>query len=132
MQPIVGCLLSVELDDAAPTPGMVRQQKPPAIALLVQNDAGYRNLSKLLSAAYLGAEPGDWPHVKADLLAAHSEGLIALTGGPGGPLNRLIVEGQPEAAEEALAQTLRAFSATVFISNCSATVCRKNARRKMR
>ena len=115
VQPIVGCLLSVELDEAAPLPGMVRQQKPPAIALLVQNDLGYRNLSKLLSAAYLGAEPGDWPHVKADKLAAHAEGLIALTGGPGGPINRLIVEGQPDAAEEALDKLSAIFGDRLYI-----------------
>jgi DNA polymerase-3 subunit alpha len=115
VQPIVGCLLSVELDDAAPTPGMVRQQKPPAIALLVQNDLGYRNLSKLLSAAYLGAEPGDFPHVKREMLAAHADGLIALTGGPGGPLNRLIVEGQPEAAEETLGKLSAIFGDRLYI-----------------
>jgi DNA polymerase III subunit alpha len=98
VQPIVGALLSVELGETPPTPGMVRQQRPPALALLVQNEAGYRNLSKLLSAAYLGAEPGDWPHVKAATLALYTDGLIALTGGAGGPLNRLINEGQPAAA----------------------------------
>src|SRR5579862_9074151 len=98
VQPIVGCLLSVELEDAAPANALATRRKPPGLPLLVQNDAGYRNLTKLLSAAYLGAEPGDWPHVKAAMLAEHSEGLIALTGGPGGPLNRLIVEGQPDAA----------------------------------
>ncbi len=96
VQPIVGALLSVELGEAAP--GLVRQQRPPALALLVQNALGYRNLAKLLSAAYLGAEPDDWPHVKTARLAAHAEGLIALTGGPGGPLNRLIDDGQPAAA----------------------------------
>ncbi|HEV2562215.1 MAG TPA: DNA polymerase III subunit alpha [Rhizomicrobium sp.] len=98
VQPIVGCLLSVDLEDAPQIAVIGTRQKPPSLALLVQNDTGYRNLSKLLSAAYLGAEPGDWPHVKADLLAGHCDGLIALTSGPGGPLNKLIVEGQPEAA----------------------------------
>src|SRR6185312_7461891 len=98
VQPIVGCLLSVELDESAAPNAMGTRRKPPALPLLVQNDVGYRNLTKLLSTAYLGAEPGDYPHVKRATLAAHGEGLIALTGGPGGPLNRLIVEGQPDAA----------------------------------
>jgi DNA polymerase-3 subunit alpha len=99
VQPIVGALVSVDLDETPKVAGLTTQQKPPFLPLLVQNDAGYRNLSKLLSAAYLGAAPGDWPHVTAKELAEHSEGLIALTGGPGGPLNRLIVEGQPAAAD---------------------------------
>src|SRR5882672_8440539 len=66
VQPIVGCLVSVELEGPPPANAQGSRRKPPAIALLVQNEAGYRNLSKLLSAAYLGAEPGDWPHVGGD------------------------------------------------------------------
>src|SRR5882672_1713012 len=54
VQPIVGCLLSVELEETQnAVPGSKR--KPPAMAFLVQNDAGYQNLSKLISSAYLGA-----------------------------------------------------------------------------
>ena len=81
----------------------------------MQNEAGYRNLAKLLSAAYLGAEPGDWPHVKAALLAAHAEGLIALTGGPGGPLNRLIEEGQPGAAAALLDRLKAMFGDRLYV-----------------
>ncbi len=99
VQPIVGCLVSVELEAGTPANAMGSRKKPPALALLVQNAAGYENLSKLLSAAFLGAEPGDWPHVTAVQLAAHGEGLICLTGGPGGPVNKLILEGQLAAAD---------------------------------
>jgi DNA polymerase-3 subunit alpha len=98
VQPIIGALLSVDLEQKASlAPGFMRD-KPASLPLLVQNESGYRNLAKLLSAAYLDAEPGDWPHVKIDKLAKHGEGLIALTGGPGGPLNRLLAEGQNDAA----------------------------------
>src|ERR1700759_136491 len=45
VQPIVGALLSVELTATA-TPGQ-RAKKPPHLPLLVQNQAGYRNLTKL-------------------------------------------------------------------------------------
>src|SRR5665213_3201139 len=116
VQPIVGCLLSVEMEDApaSATLGSTRQ-KPPHLPLLVQNDIGYRNLSKILSTAYLGAEPGDWPHATAKDLAEHSEGLIALTGGPGGPLNRLIVEGQPDAAKELLTKLAAIFGNRLYV-----------------
>ncbi|MGH6829363.1 MAG: PHP domain-containing protein, partial [Rhizomicrobium sp.] len=77
VQPIVGALLSVE----ATAPQVGSRRKPPHLPLLVQDETGYRNLTKLLSAAYLKAEPGDWPHVKLPLLARHAEGLIALSGG---------------------------------------------------
>jgi DNA polymerase III subunit alpha len=115
VQPIVGCLLSVELDETPRTVSMGVQRKPPFLPLLVQNDAGYRNLTKLLSAAYLDAEPGDFPHVKAKMLAEHSEGLIALTGGPGGPLNRLIVEGQPDAASAQLDRLAAMFPDRLYV-----------------
>jgi len=114
VQPIVGALLSVEL-----TPQVANNQgsrkKPPHIALLVQNQDGYRNLTKLLSAAYLKAEPGEWPHVKADLLAAHAEGLIALTGGPGGPINNLLVEGQKDAADALLDRLAAMFPRRLYV-----------------
>jgi DNA polymerase-3 subunit alpha len=112
IQPIVGCLLAVELGKAT---GPGSRGKPPMLPLLVQNEAGYRNLTKLLSAAYLGAEPGDWPHATAAALADHSEGLIALTGGPGGPLNRLIVEGQPEAAAALLDRLAAIYPSRLYV-----------------
>ena len=114
IQPIVGCLLSVELEEGAPA-AVGSRRKPPAIALLVQNDAGYRNLSKLLSAAFLKAEPGDWPHVKPAMLAEHAEGLIALTGGPGGPINRLLVDGQPDAAKAAIDKLSAMFGDRLYV-----------------
>ncbi len=113
VQPITGCLLSVELGETHVPLGT--RPKPPAIALLVQNDTGYRNLTKLLSAAYLKAEPGDWPHVKAPLLAQHTEGLIVLTGGPGGPVNKCLAEGQPDAARVILENLHTMFGDRVYI-----------------
>ena len=115
VQPIVGCLLSVDLGENQSVSGAIVRERPPAIALLVQNDLGYRNLARLLSAAYLSVEPGDWPHVKAAALAAHSVGLIALTGGPGGPLNRLIGEGQPEAAGVLLDRLAEMFGDRLYV-----------------
>ncbi len=115
IQPIVGCQISVELDAATPAATQGSRRKPSSIALLVQNAAGYENLSKLLSAAFLGAEPGDWPHVKADQLAAHAEGLIALTGGPTGPVNRLIVEGQGGAADALVGKLATIFGDRLYI-----------------
>jgi DNA polymerase-3 subunit alpha len=113
IQPIVGALLSLELADGVR--GAVTQARPPLLPLLVQNEAGYRNLSKLLSAAYLGAAPGDWPHVTLAQLATYSEGLIALTGGPGGPVNRLIEDGQPEAADFLLSALHAAFGDRLYV-----------------
>ena len=114
VQPIVGALLSVELA-STPVNQQGSRKKPPHLPLLVQDEAGYRNLTKLLSAAYLKAEPGDWPHVKAAMLAEHSEGLIALTGGPGGPINALLLEGQNEAASTLLDRLAAMFQGRLYV-----------------
>jgi len=64
IQPIVGTLLSVEFAPRSPLQTGSRR-KPPHLPLLVQNEAGYLNLTRLLSSAYLDVEAGDWAHVKA-------------------------------------------------------------------
>jgi DNA polymerase III subunit alpha len=99
VQPIVGCMLAVELTGAQT---LGSKPKPPYLPIYVQNEKGYLNLCKLLSAAYLEVDPGDWPHVPAATLAKYSEGIIAITGGPGGPLNKLVESGQMDAAEAVL------------------------------
>jgi DNA polymerase III subunit alpha len=114
IQPIVGALLSVEFQPRAPHQTGPRK-KPPHVALLAQNQAGYQNLTKLLSAAYLEVEPGDWPHVKVEKLFTHAEGLILLTGGPGGPLNQQLLDGQHHAAEEILAKLAAAFPRHLYV-----------------
>jgi DNA polymerase III subunit alpha len=98
VQPIVGCLLSVDLDEAAPTVGCRRARSRLQSAAAGAERSRLSQSHQAAQCRLSRREPGDWPHVTADLLAAHAEGLIALTGGPGGPLNRLLVEGQPEAA----------------------------------
>src|SRR6185437_5094552 len=113
VQPIVGALLSVELGSTPARPGS--RKKPPHLPLLVQNEAGYQNLTKLLSAAYLKAEPGDWPHVKKAMLAEHASGLIALTGGPGGVINALLLEGQGEAASALLDELAAIFPGRLYV-----------------
>jgi DNA polymerase-3 subunit alpha len=114
IQPIVGTLLSVEFAPRSPIQTGSRK-KPPHVALLVQNEAGYLNLTRLLSAAYLEVEPGDWPHVKADTLFAHAEGLILLTGGSGGPVNQLLLDGSTEGAQALLERMAAAFPGRLYV-----------------
>jgi len=114
IQPIVGVQISVDLEAVA-TPTLGSRKKPPAMVLLVQNPVGYENLTKLLSRAFLTAEPGDWPHVKAAWLSDRAEGLIALTGGPGGPVNKLLLEGQLTAAAAMVERLQAVFGDRLYI-----------------
>src|SRR5580765_2174405 len=118
VQPIVGVTLSVDFEAAASS--QVQNHVPPkggypSVALLVKDDAGYINLSKLLSRAYLDVGPGELPHATAESLAAYAKGLILLTGGPAGPVNRLIAEGQPHAAGTVLDKLAAAFGDRLYV-----------------
>jgi DNA polymerase-3 subunit alpha len=66
------------------------------LLLLAQNQTGYRNLLRLASAAQL---QGFYyrPRIDRELLAEHSEGLIATTGCLAGEVPRLLMQGQETA-----------------------------------
>jgi len=95
VQPIIGCQVDVQMEGGDPRG---RAPDPAPIVLLAQSEAGYENLMKLNSCLYV--DKGDQlPQVTVDELAALSDGLICLSGGPDGPVGRLLRAGQRPAAE---------------------------------
>ncbi len=60
------------------------------LVLLAKTQTGYRNLMRLCSRAYLGADPGDSPCVTLADLSSDGADLIVLTGGPDGALDILL------------------------------------------
>ena len=68
------------------------------LVLLCRNEEGYRNLSYMVSMAYL---EGFYikPRIDVDLLRAHSEGLIALSACLAGEIPRRILHGDYEGAK---------------------------------
>ncbi len=98
VKPILGCEVYV-----APRS---RFQKEPRLddnqyhlVLLAENEIGYRNLVRLVSAGYL---EGFYykPRVDRELLQQHSEGLIALSACLAGEIPSLILNGQLEEAKD--------------------------------
>jgi len=75
------------------------------LILLAKNEAGYQNLIKLSSSAFV---EGFYykPRIDYDLLAAHSEGLICLSACLAGDIPQALLNGQPEKAR-ALAERLK-------------------------
>ena len=111
VQPIVGCALPVIGIGEGRSE---RWARTPTIVLLAQNEAGWRNLMTLSSAAYL--EPaGDEPSVSWDTVVAHAEGLILLSGGPDGPIDPLFLSGKPAEAEQALCAMRAAFPDRFYV-----------------
>ena len=95
VQPIIGCQVDIEYLTAEPGK---RPERPAGLIFLAQNETGYMNLMKLNSCAYLDAA-GQLPQVTVTELAQYHEGLICLTGGPDGPVGRLLRQGQRPKAE---------------------------------
>jgi DNA polymerase-3 subunit alpha len=102
VQPIIGCILRVAYVQAA-----LGQQvpDPASVVVLVQNETGYRNLIRLVSRSFMETDATSEPQVALEDLFDASEGLLLLTGGPDGPIGRLIQQNQLAAAE-ALAQRI--------------------------
>ncbi len=76
------------------------EEKYHHLTLLAENEAGYRNLLKLVSAAYL---EGFYhrPRMDKELLAEHSEGIVCLSGCLSSELSTMLLAGQDRRAEEA-------------------------------
>jgi len=106
VQPIIGCQLAIWTDEAADNHPMV---------FLAQDDAGYRNLLKLVAKAFMESEDPTAPSVTLEAVEAHAESVIALTGGPGGPVGSLLYHGQTEAAEALTKRLHAAFADRLYI-----------------
>ncbi|KRE04030.1 DNA polymerase III subunit alpha [Bosea sp. Root670] len=100
LQPIVGVQLSVDFaDEGEGSRKPMQPQRLPHIVLLAMDEAGYGNLMKLVSEAALATGGSGQPITTVERLAAYNTGLIALTGGQGGPIDVALRLGQlPQAA----------------------------------
>jgi DNA polymerase-3 subunit alpha len=116
VQPIIGCQLPVlrsgEQAAGARAPGSLARTD--ALVLLVQNETGYRNLSKLASRAYLESETGE-PRASFAIVKECAEGLLALTGGADGAVGRLLAEGQMQRARGVLEELKAAFERRLYV-----------------
>ena len=110
VQPIVGCQIDVAYESAQPGEKPI----PPApIVLLAQNRVGYECLMRLNSALYL--READWPHVTLEEIKSNSDGLICLTGGPDGPIGRLLRAGQKPKAQALMRLLAAAFGDRLYV-----------------
>src|SRR5712664_2633246 len=101
IKPIVGCEVYV-----APRSRLLREGRvdrdPNHLTLLAANHEGYVNLMKLCT---VGQMEGMYykPRIDKEILAEHSQGLIALSGCLQGEAATRITEGDPDGAREAVA-----------------------------
>ncbi|MGB6428593.1 MAG: PHP domain-containing protein, partial [Methyloceanibacter sp.] len=118
IQPIMGCTLTLSFVTAEEEATNVEIRRPQAdgrIALLAKDAEGYANLMRLSSNAYLaGAESGEVV-TSIRQLAAHADGLIALTGGPEGVIDLALAEANPDLARARLASLKRIFGDRLYV-----------------
>ncbi|MGB1547337.1 MAG: DNA polymerase III subunit alpha [Alphaproteobacteria bacterium] len=111
IQPILGCQITLANGDE----GVEKKTRERALVLLVQSEAGYRSLIRLVSQAFLEKEANAEPHVTLEDLKATNEGLIVLTGGAKGPVGRYLLEGQDAAARDLLLDLARIFPGRLYV-----------------
>ena len=83
------------------------------LTLLAQNRTGFQNLIKLASRAFL---EGFYfkPRIDKEILEAHSEGIICLSGCVSGELSRMLLQGEGGETELAAAEEAAGWFARVF------------------
>src|SRR4051794_16496458 len=107
IKPIIG-LEAYLVDDVAGAKEAVRYERN-HLTLLAASDAGFRNLVKLTSAGFLEGFSRGKANVDMAMLAAHADGVIALTGCLQSRFCRRLVEDRPEDARAHLDDLVQAF-----------------------
>jgi DNA polymerase III subunit alpha len=119
IQPLIGLALKVDLattpEKANPFQQHVGLKRHSSIVLLAKNEQGYLNLMKLSSSSFLDVASNAEPHVSWQKFADCSDGLICLSGGPEGPLNEALVQGQAPLAKQHATQLKDLFGDRFYI-----------------
>lgn len=119
IQPIIGCQLSFAPLCEVTQPGRSASARnmPEQLVLYAKDEAGYYNLLKLVSKAYLNppGEAGQGPLLSYDDLDGFTDGLIALTGGVHGTVGRFLLNARKDGAEAFLKRLMAWFPERLYI-----------------
>ena len=106
VKPILGCEIYLVDDHANRAPGQVERNH---LTLLAANETGYRNLVKLSSAGFLEGLHRGKPSLDMAQLAAHADGVIALTGCLAGRFCQRLIADNPAEARAHVDDLLQVF-----------------------
>lgn len=116
IQPILGVQMGFERFGDKPAVGKImREPMPDRLVLIAQNKEGYFNLLKIVSRAHMTSEAGSEPKALYEHIEKYSDHVICLTGGPTGPLARLLAEEQVDKAEACLTKLKGIFGNRLYI-----------------
>ncbi|MGL4634514.1 MAG: DNA polymerase III subunit alpha [Beijerinckiaceae bacterium] len=117
IQPIIGLQMLVDFGDQQVASGRTQTARDSRgnLVLLAMNETGYRNLMLITSAGFMETPAADSAHIPFETLKQHSVGLIVLTGGPDGPVNRALVQGNVELASTRLQKLRDVFPGALYV-----------------
>jgi DNA polymerase-3 subunit alpha len=115
IQPIIGCELAVDFGDVDPNARSPLAAGPARIVLLAARERGYRSLMRLNSRAFLETPTHQSPHIKFDWLEGEAEDVIALTGGPDGPIALALGADHPALAADRTERLAGLFGDRLYI-----------------
>ncbi len=124
VQPIIGCTLCVDFADVSHGNGRSHGQGDDPdisnassgfVALLAKDETGYANLLRLSSKAFLDHAGSTEPFVTLEDLIDANAGLIALTGGPEGPVDQALRDGNEDLAGQRLEKLAAAFGDRLYV-----------------
>ncbi len=92
IKPIIGCDFWVKSDEL--------EDELSRLVILASNNTGYKNLTELISKAYLRGHVQGKAVLDKDWLVEHKEGLILLSGGLHGDVGKALIKGNTELVNE--------------------------------
>ncbi|PPR31286.1 MAG: DNA polymerase III subunit alpha [Alphaproteobacteria bacterium MarineAlpha9_Bin2] len=92
IQPIIGCILELEMPDQKENHKFNYKKNISKISLIVRNKKGWKNLSVLVSNSFLDSNTENQRPISLKELFDNSEGLSCLMGGTEGPLGIYLLE----------------------------------------
>lgn len=101
IKPLIGCDL--------PCHDPVKPDEVYSLIFLCQNMQGYKNLTRLVSRAYLEGQHQGAPYVHLSWLPEHTEGVIVLSGGRSGMIGKALLQDNEQLAEQCASQMAELF-----------------------
>ncbi len=115
LQPIIGCSVAVDFDDRQGNEPATRATPLPRICLLAGTQAGYGNLVDLVSRSWLLSDGTGEAQIHIDDIGGRADGIIALTGGPDGPIDQALAIGEQKQAEARLRVLADLFPGSLYV-----------------
>ncbi|MGE9268237.1 MAG: DNA polymerase III subunit alpha, partial [Verrucomicrobiales bacterium] len=114
VKPIMGCEIYLAPGSMETKEELPGRKRATHMTLLAENNTGWTNLQKLVTKGHLEGMYYGKPRVDREVLRAHAEGIIALSGCMNGPVNEWILQDQEEKAREAAEELVEIFGKENF------------------